>query len=338
MAEFPMMPLYTDAYLADTMHLSIDEHGAYLKLLIIMWRTSDLRLPDDDKRLARMLGISMPRFAKLRRTIAPFFIIEDDVWRHKKLEKVRQKVAKRSAVKSERGARGAKARWLKNNETDMPQASVKQCLGDGIPYPIERKKESSPPCSTPPNIFLPIPASLDRRRRATRIPDGIPNADDHDFARSIGMTEEQIRYATDQFRDYWTAKPGQAATKLDWHATWRSWCRRDHADPAKRKPHDDGGWSGAAAAVMSRFANEGFHEDGCFDDGREIIGDRPPDLDREHGETTRMLPGPNRGQSLGNGHALVEVAPDAGGNSRKHGNTGSEGAAAPTAKVVAGKR
>jgi hypothetical protein len=29
----------------------------------------------------------------------------------------------------------------------------------------------------------------------------------------------------DQFRDYWAAKAGASACKLDWRATWRVWCR-----------------------------------------------------------------------------------------------------------------
>jgi hypothetical protein len=28
------------------------------------------------------------------------------------------------------------------------------------------------------------------------------------------------------FRDYWIAKPGAQAAKLDWEATWRNWCRK----------------------------------------------------------------------------------------------------------------
>jgi hypothetical protein len=39
MAEFPALPLWTDAYLGDTRHLSQSEHGAYLLLLITAWRT-----------------------------------------------------------------------------------------------------------------------------------------------------------------------------------------------------------------------------------------------------------------------------------------------------------
>jgi hypothetical protein len=32
-----------------------------------------------------------------------------------------------------------------------------------------------------------------------------------------------------RFVDYWTAKTGQNATKLDWFATWRNWVRDEKA-------------------------------------------------------------------------------------------------------------
>lgn len=38
-------------------------------------------------------------------------------------------------------------------------------------------------------------------------------------------TAEAIEGEADRFRDYWTAKSGQQAAKLDWQATWRNWCR-----------------------------------------------------------------------------------------------------------------
>jgi hypothetical protein len=37
--------------------------------------------------------------------------------------------------------------------------------------------------------------------------------------------EAELRIIADDFRDYWTAKTGAQATKLDWQATWRRWVR-----------------------------------------------------------------------------------------------------------------
>lgn len=39
------------------------------------------------------------------------------------------------------------------------------------------------------------------------------------------LSAEQVRQEGERFRDYWVAKAGKDATKLDWGATWRNWCR-----------------------------------------------------------------------------------------------------------------
>ncbi len=52
MAEFPTMPVRTDALLGDTTHLSATEFGAYVRMLLSMWRNGGW-LPNDPKRLAR---------------------------------------------------------------------------------------------------------------------------------------------------------------------------------------------------------------------------------------------------------------------------------------------
>jgi hypothetical protein len=40
------------------------------------------------------------------------------------------------------------------------------------------------------------------------------------------MTDDQVRREALQFKDYWTAKSGKDAAKLDWLATWRMWIRK----------------------------------------------------------------------------------------------------------------
>jgi hypothetical protein len=56
-------------------------------------------------------------------------------------------------------------------------------------------------------------------------PNWRPNDADARFAIRV-MGRERADAECDAFRDYWTAKPGRDACKLDWDATWRNWVRR----------------------------------------------------------------------------------------------------------------
>lgn len=59
MAEFPALPLWTDAWVADTKHLTWLERGTYHDLLVLMWRSPGCRIPNDDHWLAKRLGMSL---------------------------------------------------------------------------------------------------------------------------------------------------------------------------------------------------------------------------------------------------------------------------------------
>lgn len=102
MAEFPALPLWTDAYLGDTTHLTTIEHGAYLLLLMTAWRSRDCCLPDDDKLLARYTRLGARQWVKMRSVLAPFFTIENGVWRQRRLTDeavaVRQRKEKAAAA------------------------------------------------------------------------------------------------------------------------------------------------------------------------------------------------------------------------------------------------
>lgn len=63
-------------------------------------------------------------------------------------------------------------------------------------------------------------------KRGTRLPpDWQPDEDLLKWAAET-FPDVDTRRATDEFCDYWHAKSGAAATKLDWRATWRNWIRR----------------------------------------------------------------------------------------------------------------
>ncbi|MCA1440457.1 hypothetical protein I6F07_09570 [Ensifer sp. IC4062] len=48
---------------------------------------------------------------------------------------------------------------------------------------------------------------------------------DWEFAASKGFGRAAAEAEFEKFRDYWCAKAGREATKLDWQATWRNWIR-----------------------------------------------------------------------------------------------------------------
>lgn len=50
----------------------------------------------------------------------------------------------------------------------------------------------------------------------------------------------QIETEAEKFRDFWHAKAGQNATKLNWEATWRNWCRTSFAPRAAAYPINNG--------------------------------------------------------------------------------------------------
>ena len=104
MAEFPALPLWTDAYLGDTSHLTTMEHGAYLLLLIVAWRSKDTRLPDDDKLLARYTRCTVGQWKKLRPILEPFFKVEGGFWMQGRLND------EAKAVRSKKEAAAANGR------------------------------------------------------------------------------------------------------------------------------------------------------------------------------------------------------------------------------------
>jgi len=109
MAEFPALPLFTDAYLADTRHLTTEEHGAYLLLLMCAWRTRGCALKDDDRQLARIAGVSPTKWRRLRPALTEFFSVTGGVWKQKKLTYVHENVSKKVARNRQNGARGGRA-------------------------------------------------------------------------------------------------------------------------------------------------------------------------------------------------------------------------------------
>ena len=75
----------------------------------------------------------------------------------------------------------------------------------------------------------------EKPKRATRLPQGwMPPAEDID-AMKARFPNVDLKTEHEKFCNYWHAKSGQQATKLDWPATWRNWIIKaaDEAQPRR---------------------------------------------------------------------------------------------------------
>lgn len=125
MSGVPFMPFFCGDYLKDTTGLSLEENGAYLKILMITWAQGGNPLPDDDGRMANHLSITRERWAKrLKPVLAQFFDLSGGTWRNERLEREWAKTQAKIAARKEAGARGGRARWNgPGNDPNSPQPS-----------------------------------------------------------------------------------------------------------------------------------------------------------------------------------------------------------------------
>lgn len=204
MTNAPFMQLYVADYLADTQHLTTEQHGAYLLLLMTMWRNAG-SLPNDEKKLARIARVSMKRWHIIAGDVMAFFDISDGRITQKRLSEELQKAVSKSEKRKTSGSLGGKAKSLKNNEQGLANASV-------------LLKHSSEPDIR--NIKKDTNVS---QKKGCRLPDDFQP--DFSFATNEGFSQDEAQTLFESFKDYWTAKTGKDATKRDWQATWRNWVR-----------------------------------------------------------------------------------------------------------------
>jgi len=126
----------------------------------------------------------------------------------------------RATVRAEREAgRKRQQAWRerKSNQggRDAVTNPVSHTVGNSAPSrpvpTIKRGDADAPPAPKP---------------RAQRLPEGwAPTAEDMTWAKAEAPSLNMAR-ELEKFHDYWQAKGGRDAAKLDWSRTWRNWVRR----------------------------------------------------------------------------------------------------------------
>ena len=144
----PWYPFNVVDYRADTGHLTTLEHGAYRLLMDEYWLKGSL--PDDEKRLRKITGLSAPQWNKIIQLLRTFFV--QPGWRHKRIDRELAKSDKVSAIKRT----SAEVRW-----GEKPNSGNASAYANGYAYAYTRagvltKEHLDPLDPTIPNL-LPDP-------------------------------------------------------------------------------------------------------------------------------------------------------------------------------------
>jgi uncharacterized protein YdaU (DUF1376 family) len=152
--KLPFMPLYVSDYIADTTHLSTEEHGAYILLLMVMWK-GEGTLRNDDKLLAKIVRLSPTKWAKIKTTILAFFEVEESRIFHKRISGLIEKSKNLGEKRSEIGRKGGEAKSLKSKEprlaigTYLPEQTPSKNLPSYIlDLRVQKDNSHSQPSST----------------------------------------------------------------------------------------------------------------------------------------------------------------------------------------------
>jgi uncharacterized protein YdaU (DUF1376 family) len=217
------MPLHPGDYLADAAHLTTLEHGAYFLLILNYWQRGE-PLSADDRKLARICRLADAEWADVKPSLAEFFIEENGLWKHKRIEAELVKATEKSA----------KARASANNRYTSVKQTHCERTANALPSQIERTANQDQEQDQEERKEFSAPA---RSKKGTRLPeDWQPKHDLIETATKAGLSASQFDTEIAKFRDYWQARAGSQGVKLDWDATARNWMRTaaERINPAPR--------------------------------------------------------------------------------------------------------
>jgi uncharacterized protein YdaU (DUF1376 family) len=155
MSAPPYMKLYIADYLAETTFLDVVGHGAYLLLIMAMWRAGG-RLPRDEAKLARIAQCTPEQWAAVRDDVLSFFKVRGGCLTH---NRVANEIAKYDAVvdgAKRAGKASASKKARKNNAQDTNERSENVPTFFNQPEPERERETPVVPNgdASPPSIVL----------------------------------------------------------------------------------------------------------------------------------------------------------------------------------------
>ncbi len=116
---------------------------------------------------------------------------------------------------------------LKNNNPDEASASPVSKQNEAIRVEKSREEENREEKRSKKGKWV--------RSQGSRLPpDWQPTLDQIAYCKQQGYPDTAVAMMAQDFVDYWVAKTGPNATKMDWSRTWQRWCRNQFDKPGNR--------------------------------------------------------------------------------------------------------
>jgi uncharacterized protein YdaU (DUF1376 family) len=217
----PWFPFYADAYTGDTGHLTCEEHGAYLQLMLAYYR-SEKPLPGTDRALASLVKLPVDRWLECKPALAPFFREDGGFWHHDRIEdeiKDRHDKHAKGTAKAKVAAAARHRQAGSKQATSQPQASQNSAHLHLHEHPPSGGVEAPPPKAE----LQGVGSGIDREFQP----------DQQTFEDCGMLSAHDIAAEVPKFIDHHLDKGSFSA---DWQASFRKWLDREIAFRAKHAP------------------------------------------------------------------------------------------------------
>ncbi|WNW10109.1 DUF1376 domain-containing protein [Pseudomonas sp. DTU_2021_1001937_2_SI_NGA_ILE_001] len=257
MAALPYIQLYVADYLADTMHLTTEEHGAYLLLIFNYWQTGK---PIPKNRLARIARVSNDRWVSVEASLNEFFNDNGEEWVHKRIERDLDAVHATQAQRIAAGKASAEAK--KNRKRTAPQRedNARSTTVEGSLQQNSTNKDTDTDTEEHThNACAHVePAPDDQAARPRFAMTDAWEPDSKSFTAVLnrnGMANQT--FSADQlleFRSYWISRPDDLKTQAQWEHALAQRLKSQHVKNQARGPSHDS--SGRTAPSRTRNAHD----------------------------------------------------------------------------------
>lgn len=140
MSESPTiwMPLDIGDYLADTMDLSAEQHGAYILLIMHYWKNAS-PLKNDKNSLKNVTKISSKNTQEI---LSRFFHLFDGRWHHKRIDKELIKAKEKKEKSLKQTSQATASRWQKTVSVTENLTDTVTGLRAETPLPLPLPKDT----------------------------------------------------------------------------------------------------------------------------------------------------------------------------------------------------